>query len=128
MSRFFWMIRREIWEHKAVWVAPAVVLGCIVLLMLTGRVHLGPYDGAGAGLSTRFTHEEQIALLMFAYSGLAVVVFLVMGVIAFCFIFQIAMANPDWAQVVKGFAPTTDVFTNPDMLSIGQQLIIPRGS
>ncbi len=46
-----------------------------------------------------------------------------MGVIAFCFIFQIAMANPDWAQVVKGFAPTTDVFTNPDMLYLALGII-----
>ncbi|RYE07505.1 MAG: divalent metal cation transporter [Hyphomicrobiales bacterium] len=46
-----------------------------------------------------------------------------MGVIAFCFIFQIAMANPDWAAVVKGFAPTTDVFTNPDMLYLALGII-----
>src|SRR6188768_2896584 len=39
-----------------------------------------------------------------------------LGVIAVCFIFQIAMANPDWAMVVKGFAPTTDIFTDPNML------------
>ncbi len=83
MTRFFWLIRREIWEHKAIWVAPAVVLGCILLLLLTGRVHLGPYDGEHVGLPTHFTQEERIALLMLAYSGLAVVVFLVMGIIAF---------------------------------------------
>lgn len=83
MTRFFWLIRREIWEHKAIWVAPAVVLGCILLLLLTGRVHLGPYDGEHGGLPMHFTQEEQIALLMLAYSGLAVVVFLVMGIIAF---------------------------------------------
>jgi ABC-2 type transport system permease protein len=83
MSRFFWLIRRELWEHKAIWVAPVVVLGCIVLLMLTGRVHLSPYDGDGGGVPSHFTHEQQIALLMLAYAGLAVVVFWVMGVIAF---------------------------------------------
>ncbi|MEX2151410.1 MAG: ABC-2 transporter permease [Steroidobacteraceae bacterium] len=83
MTRFFWLIRREVWEHKAIWVAPAVVLGCILLLLLTGRVHLGPYDGEHGGLPMHFTQEERIALLMLAYSGLAVVVFLVMGIIAF---------------------------------------------
>ena len=39
-----------------------------------------------------------------------------LGVIALCFGIQIAMANPDWAAVIKGFAPTTQVVTNPDML------------
>jgi ABC-2 type transport system permease protein len=83
MTRFFWLIRREIWEHKAIWVAPAVVLGCILLLLLTGRVHLGPYDSEHGALPMHFTQEERLALLMLAYSGLAVVVFLVMGIIAF---------------------------------------------
>jgi manganese transport protein len=39
-----------------------------------------------------------------------------LGVIAVCFGVQIAMADPDWAAVIKGFAPTTQVVTNPDML------------
>src|SRR5215467_6839868 len=39
-----------------------------------------------------------------------------MGVIALCFVVQIAMANPEWGAVIRGFAPTTQVLTNPDML------------
>ncbi|MDJ1158936.1 Nramp family divalent metal transporter [Chelatococcus sp. SYSU_G07232] len=39
-----------------------------------------------------------------------------LGVIAVCFLVQIVMANPDWGGVIRGFAPTTDVITNPDML------------
>ncbi len=39
-----------------------------------------------------------------------------LAVIAACFGVQIALANPDWAAVIKGFAPTTEVVTNPDML------------
>ncbi len=48
MNRFIWLVRREVWEHKAIWVAPAIVIGCLVLLVLTGNVHLGPigdFDG-----------------------------------------------------------------------------------
>ena len=29
---------------------------------------------------------------------------------------QIAMADPDWGAVISGFAPTTEIVTNPDML------------
>jgi len=39
-----------------------------------------------------------------------------LGVIALCFGVQIAMADPDWGAVIRGFAPTTQVVTNPDML------------
>jgi manganese transport protein len=39
-----------------------------------------------------------------------------LGVIAVCFAVQIAMADPDWGAVIRGFAPTTQVVTNPDML------------
>ncbi|MES2434419.1 MAG: Nramp family divalent metal transporter [Pseudomonadota bacterium] len=39
-----------------------------------------------------------------------------LGVIALCFGIQIAMADPDWAGVIKGFAPTTEILRNPEML------------
>ena len=39
-----------------------------------------------------------------------------LGVIAVCFAIQIALADPDWAVVIKGFAPTTEIVTNPEML------------
>ena len=41
-----------------------------------------------------------------------------LGVIAVCFAVQIAMADPDWGGVIRGFAPTTQIVTNPDMLYI----------
>ena len=39
-----------------------------------------------------------------------------LAVIALCFGVQIALADPDWGAVIRGFAPTTSVVTNPDML------------
>nr|WP_245411044.1 Nramp family divalent metal transporter [Microvirga flavescens] len=39
-----------------------------------------------------------------------------LGVIAVCFGIQIALANPQWGGVIRGFAPTTEIVTNPDML------------
>jgi manganese transport protein len=54
--------------------------------------------------------------LGFRYVEIFVVTLL--GVIAACFAVQIAMADPDWAAVIKGFAPTTDVVRNPEMLYI----------
>jgi manganese transport protein len=39
-----------------------------------------------------------------------------LGVITVCFAIQIAMADPDWGAVIRGFAPTTEIVRNPDML------------
>ncbi|MCB8821032.1 Nramp family divalent metal transporter [Microvirga rosea] len=39
-----------------------------------------------------------------------------LGVIALCFGVQIALADPEWGGVLRGFAPTTEIVTNPDML------------
>jgi manganese transport protein len=39
-----------------------------------------------------------------------------LGVIAACFAVQIALADPDWGAAIRGFAPTTEILTNPDML------------
>ncbi|HEY6701065.1 MAG TPA: Nramp family divalent metal transporter [Pseudolabrys sp.] len=46
-----------------------------------------------------------------------------LGVIAVCFVVQIAMADPDWGAVIRGFAPTTSVVTNPDMLYLAIGII-----
>jgi manganese transport protein len=46
-----------------------------------------------------------------------------LGVIAVCFIIQIAMADPNWGEVIRGFAPTTHIVTNPDMLYLSLGII-----
>jgi manganese transport protein len=46
-----------------------------------------------------------------------------LGVIFVCFFFQIAMADPDWGGVIKGFAPTVDIVRNPQMLYLALGII-----
>lgn len=46
-----------------------------------------------------------------------------LGVIAVCFGVQIAMADPEWGAVIKGFAPTTEIVTNPAMLYLALGII-----
>ena len=46
-----------------------------------------------------------------------------LGVIAVCFGVQIALADPDWGQVIRGFAPTTDIVSNPNMLFLALGII-----
>ncbi|MBP9175471.1 MAG: Nramp family divalent metal transporter [Rhizobiales bacterium] len=46
-----------------------------------------------------------------------------LGVIFVCFFLQIAMADPDWGGVIKGFAPTVDIVGNPQMLYLALGII-----
>ena len=39
-----------------------------------------------------------------------------LGVIAVSFGLQIALADPDWGGVIRGFAPTVEILRNPEML------------
>jgi ABC-2 type transport system permease protein len=71
MSRLVWMVRREIWEHKAIWVAPLIVLACLLLLTFRSITIGGTDPAALVG------HSMKI------YGGLVAAVFLVMGIIAF---------------------------------------------
>jgi ABC-2 type transport system permease protein len=41
MNRFTWLVRREFWEHRAIWIAPAIVLAVMLLGAVTGNVFLG---------------------------------------------------------------------------------------
>jgi manganese transport protein len=46
-----------------------------------------------------------------------------LAVIFACFIVQIALADPQWGGVIRGFAPTADVLRNPDMLYLALGII-----
>ena len=46
-----------------------------------------------------------------------------LGVIFVCFMFQIALADPDWGGVLRGFAPTTNVLHDPAMLYLALGII-----
>jgi manganese transport protein len=46
-----------------------------------------------------------------------------LAIIFICFGLQIAMVNPVWSDVIKGFAPTTDILRNPDMLYLALGII-----
>jgi manganese transport protein len=46
-----------------------------------------------------------------------------LAVIFACFMFQIALADPDWGGVLRGFAPTTDILRDPNMLYLALGII-----
>ena len=46
-----------------------------------------------------------------------------LGVIFVCFFLQIALADPAWGQVIRGFAPTVEIVKNPAMLYLALGII-----
>ncbi len=46
-----------------------------------------------------------------------------LAVISVCFFVQIAMADPDWNAVIRGFAPSVEIATNPQMLYLALGII-----
>ncbi len=44
-------------------------------------------------------------------------------VIAVCFGVQVALADPDWRQVILGFAPTVEIVRNPEMLYLAMGIL-----
>ncbi len=57
-----------------------------------------------------------LALQAIGFRWIEAFVVALLGVIAACFAVQIAMADPDWGAVIRGFAPTVDIVRNRDML------------
>ena len=41
MNRFSWLVRREFWEHRAIWVAPAIVLAVLLVGAVSGNIFIG---------------------------------------------------------------------------------------
>jgi manganese transport protein len=77
--------------------------------------------GTAIGLNLLFHIPLAIGVIITAldvFLILAIEAFVVtmLGVIAACFAVQIALADPDWGAVIRGFVPSSDLFANPDML------------
>jgi manganese transport protein len=57
-----------------------------------------------------------LALQAFGFRWIEAFVVALLGVIAACFAIQIALADPDWGGVVRGFVPSGQLLTNSEML------------
>jgi len=44
MNNMIWLIRREFWENRAIWLLPAIIAGLLVVAGIFGGVHIGPNE------------------------------------------------------------------------------------
>src|SRR5271154_1855963 len=57
-----------------------------------------------------------LALQAFGFRWIEAFVVAMLGVIAACFAGQVALADPNWGAVLRGFVPGKELLTNPEML------------
>ncbi|MCR4523614.1 MULTISPECIES: Nramp family divalent metal transporter [Bosea] len=92
--------------------------------------------GTAIGLNLLFGIPLEIGVLITAFDVFVILwlqtrgfrwieafIITLLVVIAVCFGFQIALADPNWGEVIRGFAPTTEIVTNPNMLYIALGII-----
>ena len=41
MNNMIWLIRREVWENRSLWIAPLAVAGVILIIAMFGGIHVG---------------------------------------------------------------------------------------
>ena len=64
-----------------------------------------------------------MALQKLGFRAIEAVVIALLTLIAGCFAVQIAMAGPVWSEVIRGFAPTTQLLTDAEMLYLALGII-----
>lgn len=64
-----------------------------------------------------------LLLQRFGFRKIEAFILAMLGVIFICFIFQMVLAKPEWAGVIAGFAPTTDILHQPGMLYLALGII-----
>ena len=64
-----------------------------------------------------------LALQRIGFRWVEAFVISLLTVIAICYVLQIALAKPELAAVIRGFAPTTDILHNKEMLYIALSIL-----
>ncbi|MFM9939884.1 MAG: Nramp family divalent metal transporter [Hyphomicrobiaceae bacterium] len=114
---------RDAYPRWAAW--PLWVLAEIAII----ATDIAEVIGTAIGLNLLFGLPLEIGVILTAldvflilylqrlgFRYLEAFIITLLGVIAVCFAVQIALARPDWGPLIRGFAPTTDIVRNPEML------------
>lgn len=106
------LIRREIWEHRSLWIVPLVLAGVILVIAAFGGVHFGEGHNFnfGSGSHGEFSElppeererlmaqmspkeESRFVILGGAYSMLTVVQLLALGIVVFFYLLDSLLAE-----------------------------------
>ncbi|WP_339779195.1 Nramp family divalent metal transporter [uncultured Thalassospira sp.] len=116
-----------IWMSWPLWVLAELAICATDLAEVIGTaIALNLLFGIPLELGVLITAADVLLILWLQNRGFRWVegfIIALLGVISICFAIQIFMADPDWYGVIVGFAPTTDVLTNQNMLYLALGII-----
>ncbi len=115
------------WVSLPLWLlAEAAIIATDLAEVIGTAIGLNLLFGIPLEIGVFITAADVLLILWLQNRGFRWVeafVIALLGVIAACFLVQIAMADPDWGAVIRGFAPTVEIATNPEMLYIALGII-----
>jgi manganese transport protein len=115
------------WAVWPLWVAAEIAIIATDLAEVIGTaIGLNLLFGIPLEVGVVLTALDVFIILYLQKLGfryLEVMVVALLGIIAACFAVQVAMAHPDWGPLIRGFAPTTEIVRNPEMLYLAMGIL-----
>ncbi len=121
---------RDAYPRWAAW--PLWVLAEVAII----ATDIAEVIGTAIGLNLLFGIPLEIGVILTAldvflilylqrigFRYLEALIITLLGVITACFAVQIALANPEWGPLIRGFAPTVEIVRNPDMLYLAMGIL-----
>ncbi|MDX2201745.1 MAG: Nramp family divalent metal transporter [Hyphomicrobiaceae bacterium] len=115
------------WASIPLWIAAEIAIIATDLAEVIGTaIGLNLLFGIPLEIGVVLTSLDVFLILYLQKLGfryLEVLVVALLGIIAACFAVQVAMANPEWGPLIRGFAPTTEIVRNPEMLYLAMGIL-----
>ena len=115
------------WVSVPLWLfAEAAIIATDLAEVIGTAIGLNLVFGIPLEIGIFLTAADVFLILWLQNRGFRYVeafVIALLGVIAASFVVQIAMADPDWNAVIRGFAPSVEIVKNPEMLYIALGII-----
>jgi len=115
------------WAAFPLWLlAETAIIATDVAEVIGTAIGLNLLFGVPLEIGVLLTALDVFVVLLLQRLGfryLEAFIIAMLGVIAVCFAVQIGLADPEWGAVIRGFAPTTEILRNPEMLYLALGII-----
>jgi ABC-2 type transport system permease protein len=75
MNTYLWLVRREFWERRSIWIVPAVIAGLVILVSLFGKTQFFVLDSKTQIRELGAAHLAGMGVLFFSVMSLCVTLY-----------------------------------------------------
>src|SRR5689334_3079074 len=115
------------WAAYPLWVAAEVAIIATDIAEVIGTaIGLNLLFGIPLEIGVLLTALDVFLILYLQKLGFRVLeafIITLLGVITACFAIQVALAHPEFGPLIRGFAPTTEIVRNPEMLYLAMGIL-----